>query len=112
MLGRRHFFEPQFCLRGFQKARATPAGFRKYTNVYPGLRKYSRSSHFLHPGAPGAEKATEVAARERNEQLLLAGREAVGVEVGMPKRHAARQGPEQSKDKLDKLMDSLDELDF
>jgi len=64
------------------------------------------------PGAPGAERAAEVAARERDEQLLLAGREAVGREVGLSKRHAAEQGSGPSKDKLDELMDSLDELDF
>jgi len=64
------------------------------------------------PGAPGAEKAAAVAARERDEQLLLAGRETVGGEVGMSRRHAAEQDAEPSKDKLDELMDSLDELDF
>jgi len=64
------------------------------------------------PGAPGAEKAAAVAARERDEQLLLVGREAVGGEVGMPKRHVTEQAPEPPKDKLDELMDSLDEFDF
>jgi len=63
------------------------------------------------PGAPGAEKAFDVAARERDEQLLLAGREAVGIEVSMPKRHTANEQTEQSKDDLDLLIDSLDELD-
>jgi len=64
------------------------------------------------PGAPGAEKAAEVAARERDEQLLLAGRETVGTEVGMPKRHATEPASGEPKDKLDELMDSLDEFDF
>jgi len=64
------------------------------------------------PGAPGAEKAAEVAARERDEQLLLAGRETVGREGGMPKRHAAELASGGPKDKLDKLMDSLDEFDL
>ena len=63
------------------------------------------------PGAPGAEQALDVAARERDEQLLLAGREAVGKEVGMPKRHTTTQKTEQTKDELDLLIDSLDELD-
>ncbi len=64
------------------------------------------------PGAPGAEKAFEVAANERDEQLLLAGREVVGMEVGMPKRHAAEDSQNQPKDDLDRLIDSLDELDL
>ncbi|MEQ8835188.1 MAG: ferredoxin family protein, partial [Lacipirellulaceae bacterium] len=62
------------------------------------------------PGAPGAEKAHEVAARERDEQLLAVGREAVGMEVGMPKRQT--QIASQPADDLDRLMDSLDELDL
>ncbi len=64
------------------------------------------------PGAPGAEKALEVAANERDEQLLLAGREVVGIEVGMPKRHAAADSQNRPKDDLDRLIDSLDELDL
>lgn len=64
------------------------------------------------PGAPGAEKATEVAAHERDEQLLLAGREAVGIEVGMPKRHSAAESQHEPKDDLDRLIDSLDDLDL
>ncbi len=68
------------------------------------------------PGEPGAATAGEVAARERDEQLLLAGREAVGVEVsteaGTPKRHAETPAPGQPQDDLDRLMDSLDELDL
>jgi len=63
------------------------------------------------PGAPGAEKAAEVAARERDEQLLLAGRETVGV-GGMPKRHASQPASGEPKDQLDELMDSLDEFEF
>lgn len=62
------------------------------------------------PGAPGAEKAHEVAARERDEQLMAVGREAVGMEVGMPKRHA--QPIKEPVDDLDRLMDSLDELEL
>ena len=63
------------------------------------------------PGAPGADKAFEVAARERDEQLLAAGREAVGMSVGMPKRQPA--APEDApKDDLDRLIDALDELEL
>lgn len=62
------------------------------------------------PGAPGAEKAHEVAARERDEQLLAVGREAVGMAVGMPKRHDPTIS--EPADDLDRLMDSLDELDL
>jgi NAD-dependent dihydropyrimidine dehydrogenase PreA subunit len=58
-------------------------------------------------GAPDTgESAEEAAIRERDEQLLLAGREAVGAAVGLPKRqqHSAA-GP---KDELDSLLDALD----
>jgi len=64
------------------------------------------------PGTPGADTAVEVAARERDEQLLLAGRETVGMEVGIPKRRAPQQAADQPQDDLDRLMDSLDELDL
>jgi hypothetical protein len=64
------------------------------------------------PGTPGAATAVEVAARERDEQLLLAGRDAVGLEVGIPKRHAESSESAQPQDDLDHLMDSLDELDL
>ena len=63
------------------------------------------------PGAPGAEKAVEVAARERDEQLLLAGREVVGMEVGTARRHQSGDDL-QPLDDLDRLMDSLDEIDL
>jgi len=61
-------------------------------------------------GAPDAGKsAEELAALERDEQLLAAGRDAVGMSVGMPKRQADQ--PAGPKDDLDKLMDQLDDLD-
>jgi len=62
-------------------------------------------------GAPeGAADALEVAARERDEQLMLAGRQAVGMAVGMPKRQA--EAPAGKRDELDSLIDSLDDLDL
>ena len=63
------------------------------------------------PGAPGAEKAIDVAVHERDEQLLLAGRDAVGTSVGLARRQTndADRGP---KDKLDHLIDELDALDL
>lgn len=64
------------------------------------------------PGANGADTAVEVAARERDEQLLLAGREAVGMDVGIPKRHEENPSAEKPQDDLDRLMDSLDEIDL
>ncbi len=63
------------------------------------------------PGAPGADKALEVAARERDEQLLLAGRKTVAKEACMPKRQPAIENAERPKDELDLLIDSLDKLD-
>ncbi len=72
------------------------------------------------PGEPGAATAAEIAARERDEQLLLAGREVVGSSdvnpevkpLGTPKRHAEKPTNGQPQDDLDRLMDSLDELDL
>lgn len=62
-------------------------------------------------GAPDKEEdPIAAAARERDEQLLLAGRAAVGLEVGIPKRHLEHdKGP---KDDLDVLIDQLDDLEL
>jgi NAD-dependent dihydropyrimidine dehydrogenase PreA subunit len=58
-------------------------------------------------GAPDTgETAEQAAVRERDEQLLLAGRQAVGAAVGLPKRHTANSS--ESKDELDSLIDALD----
>jgi hypothetical protein len=57
-------------------------------------------------GAPdGKENAEEVAARERDEQLVLAGRDVAG-----PRRR--REKPAAEKDELDDLLDELDELEL
>jgi NAD-dependent dihydropyrimidine dehydrogenase PreA subunit len=58
-------------------------------------------------GAPDTgESAEQAAVRERDEQLLLAGRQAVGATIGLPKRHTdVRTEP---KDELDSLIDALD----
>lgn len=61
-------------------------------------------------GAPADEDPLKTAARERDEQLLLAGRDAVGLSVGVPKRQANQ--PDQPKDELDDLIDQLDELEL
>ena len=61
-------------------------------------------------GAPETgETAEQAAIRERDEQLLLAGRQAVGDSVGLPKRQVARR--DEPKDELDSLLDALDEAD-
>lgn len=62
-------------------------------------------------GAP-TDKSDPIAtaARERDEQLLLTGREAVGIDDNLKKRQAALN--EKPKDNLDRLIDSLDELDL
>jgi NAD-dependent dihydropyrimidine dehydrogenase PreA subunit len=61
-------------------------------------------------GAPVEGKsAVEIAALERDEQLLMVGREAVGMTVGVPKRQTDK--PAEPKDDLDRLIDQLDELD-
>ena len=59
----------------------------------------------------GAPDAVELAARERDEQLVIAGREAVGMSVGIPKRQTT-QSSDQPRDELDDLIDGLDELDI
>ena len=60
-------------------------------------------------GKPDEDPAT-TAARERDEQLLLAGREAVGTTVGLAKRQ--NEDTSATKDELDNLIDELDGLDL
>ncbi|MEQ9379616.1 MAG: ferredoxin family protein, partial [Pirellulales bacterium] len=56
----------------------------------------------------GAPNAMEVAAMERDRELVADGRDAVGMSVGIPKRQADQEaGP---RDELDDLMDKLDDL--
>jgi NAD-dependent dihydropyrimidine dehydrogenase PreA subunit len=58
-------------------------------------------------GAPETgESAEQAAIRERDEQLLLAGRAAVGDSIGLPKRH--KPAANEPKDELDSLIDALD----
>ena len=62
-------------------------------------------------GAPATgEDPIETAARERDEQLLLAGRNTVGIDDQLKKRQSDRST--QPKDQLDVLIDSLDEFDL
>lgn len=62
-------------------------------------------------GAPeSSQSAIEVAALERDEQLIAAGREAVGLSVGLPKRREPVSS--ENKDELDSLIDELDDLDL
>ncbi|QDV84520.1 ATP-binding protein [Planctomycetes bacterium TBK1r] len=62
-------------------------------------------------GAPdGGDDAIATAARERDEQLLLAGRTAVGIDEQLQRRQQDLVA--QPKDDLDRLIDSLDELDL
>ena len=56
----------------------------------------------------GAPNAIEMAAMERDTELVADGREAVGMSVGIPKRQAAKP---KTRDNLDDLMDGLDNLD-
>jgi hypothetical protein len=61
-------------------------------------------------GAPESDDAVSTAVAERDEQLLLAGRDAVGMTIGIPKRQA--EPSTEPKDELDSLMDQLDDLDL
>jgi NAD-dependent dihydropyrimidine dehydrogenase PreA subunit len=58
----------------------------------------------------GGGDAIQIAAQERDRELIRDGREAVGLTVGIPKRQANKT--EQPKDDLDHLMDALDALDL
>lgn len=61
-------------------------------------------------GAPETkESAAEVAARERDEQLVLAGRDTVGLETS---NRRSRMVASDEKDELDDLIDELDDLDL
>ena len=61
-------------------------------------------------GAPESnEDAMQVAARERDEQLILAGRQAVGE---VRSRTASTAKTDRPKDELDNLLDQLDSLDL
>ncbi len=64
-------------------------------------------------GAPDeGEDAIAVAARERDEQLLLAGRQAVGLTTGINERLAKQSDASKKHDELDDLIDQLDSLDL
>jgi NAD-dependent dihydropyrimidine dehydrogenase PreA subunit len=58
----------------------------------------------------GAPSAIELAAMERDVELVRDGRSAVGLTVGIPKRQTGKATGE--KDDLDKLMDELDNLEI
>ena len=62
-------------------------------------------------GAPESGKsAVEMAALERDEQLQIAGRETVGLTVGISKRHTGEN--EADRDELDDLIDELDDMEL
>lgn len=64
-------------------------------------------------GAPDeGEDALAVAARERDEQLILAGRQAVGLQEGIHDRLARQSESSKKHDELDDLIDQLDSLDL
>jgi NAD-dependent dihydropyrimidine dehydrogenase PreA subunit len=56
----------------------------------------------------GAPNAIEIAAIERDVELVAVGRDAVGLSIGIPKRQAGKE--QAPKDELDSLMDQLDDL--
>jgi hypothetical protein len=58
----------------------------------------------------GGGDAMQIAADERDRELVRDGRSAVGMTVGIPKRQADKK--EEPKDDLDNLMDALDALDI
>lgn len=64
-------------------------------------------------GAPDeGEDAADAAIRERDEQLLLAGRQAVGTSTGISERLLNPSGAPRESDQLDSLIDQLDALDL
>lgn len=58
----------------------------------------------------GGGDAINIAAQERDRELVNDGRQAVGLTVGIAKRQSAK--PDGPKDELDKLTDALDALDI
>ncbi len=58
----------------------------------------------------GAPSAVELAARERDVELVRDGRDAVGLEIGIPRR--LKNKPVKPRDELDDLIDSLDALEL
>lgn len=58
----------------------------------------------------GVGDAINIAAAERDRELVADGRDAVGLSVGIPKRQIDK--PKGPKDDLDSLMDQLDALDL
>lgn len=58
----------------------------------------------------GAPSAVELAARERDVELVRDGRDAVGLSVGISKR--LKEKPPKPRDELDDLIDSLDALEL
>ena len=60
-------------------------------------------------GAPEGD-AVDVAVRERDEQLLLAGRDVVGDSIGIARTESSVAN--RKPDDLDRLIDQLDALDL
>ena len=58
----------------------------------------------------GAPSAVELAARERDVELVRDGRDGVGLSIGIPKR--LKEKPPKPRDELDDLIDSLDALEL
>lgn len=58
----------------------------------------------------GGDAAIDIAAKERDRELLRDGRLPVGLSVGIPKRR--QDQPERQRDDLDDLVDSLDQLEL
>jgi NAD-dependent dihydropyrimidine dehydrogenase PreA subunit len=56
----------------------------------------------------GAPDPLELAVRERDVELVAAGKDAVGMSVGIPKRQNEKS--DRPKDDLDRLMDQLDDF--
>ncbi len=56
----------------------------------------------------GAESSIDLAVKERDRELVAEGRTAVGKNVGLPKRREHRKT--KTRDHLDELIDSLDEM--
>ena len=74
----------------------------------PAALKIDLSRLFGLPGLPGLGNALDLAAQERDAELVKDGRAPVGLSVGIPKRQSGKVSSE--KDELDKLMDELDDL--
>ena len=99
-----HFRAAGKNLRPHTKSHKTPAIAGSPEAV--GTLKIDLSKLFGQP----EEDALHAAVRERDEQLVMVGRQTVGMTTGIPKRQEGTKTD--TKDDLDDLIDEVDSMEF